>query len=105
VIPPGGSGEFVASMEQVLDVYRRPYDAQRPVVWMDESPRQLIRGARTPLPAAPGRVARDDYEDERCGVVSVFLAVEPLRGRRTVRVRERRTRNDWSYLLRDIARI
>ena len=52
MIPPGGSGEFVARMEQVLDIYKRPYDAQYPVVCMDESPRQLIRETRTPVPAA-----------------------------------------------------
>lgn len=105
MIPPEGNGEFVARMEQVLDVYRRPYDAQHPVVCMDESPRQLIRETRAPLPAAPGRVARYDYEYERCGVASVFLAVEPLSGQRSVQVRERRTRTDWSYFLRDIARL
>jgi len=92
-------------MEQVLDVYRRPYDARRPVVCMDESPRQLIRETRTPLVATPGRVARYDYEYERCGVASVFLAVEPLSGRRSIELRQRRTRADWSYFLRDIARL
>lgn len=91
-------------MEQVLDVYRRPYDALYPVVCMDESPRQLIRETRTPLPAQRGRAARYDYEYERCGVACVFLAVEPLSGQRRVRVMERRTRTDWSYFLRDIAR-
>lgn len=92
-------------MEQVLDVYRRPYDPQHPVVCMDESPRQLIRETRTPLPAERGRAARYDYEYERCGVASVFLAVEPLKGQRIVQVAERRTRIDWSYFLRDIARL
>ena len=92
-------------MEQVLDVYRRPHDATRPVVCMDESPRQLIRETRTPLPTAPGRAARVDYEYERCGVASVFLAVEPLTGQRIVRVTQRRTRMDWSFFLRDVARL
>jgi len=92
-------------MEQVLDVYRRACDSRHPVVCMDESPRQLIRETRTPIAAAPGRAARHDYEYERCGVASVFLAVEPLTGQRTVRVTQRRTRTDWSYFLRDIARL
>ena len=105
MIPPASSGEFVARMERVLDVYRRPYESPYPVVCMDESPRQLIRETRTPLPTARGRIARYDYEYERCGVCSVFLAVEPLSGQRIVRVTARRTRIDWSYFLRDIARL
>lgn len=92
-------------MERVLDVYRRPYESQYPVVCMDESPRQLIRETRTPLPTGRGRIARYDYEYERCGVCSVLLAVEPLSGQRIVRVTSRRTRTDWSYFLRDIARL
>ena len=90
-------------MEQVLDIYKRPYDPQAPVVCMDESPRQLIRETRTPVPAGPGRVARQDYEYERCGVCSVFMAVEPLSGQRAVRVTERRTRTDWAHFLKAIA--
>ena len=91
-------------MEQVLDVYRRPYDRLNPVVCMDESPRQLIRERRVPLPARPGRTARFDYEYERRGLANVFLAVEPLSGQRMVRVTERRTRTDWAHFIRDIAR-
>lgn len=104
MIPPGSSGEFVAGMEQVLDVYRQPYDRLHPVVCMDESPRQLIRETRAALPARPGRTARFDYEYERCGVASVFLAVEPLSGQRMVRVTQQRTRIDWAHFIRDIAR-
>lgn len=89
-------------MEQVLDVYKRPYDEQYPVVCMDESPRQLIRETRTPVAVCPGRMARQDYEYERCGV---FMAVEPLSGQRTVRVSERRTRTDWAHFLKDIAQL
>jgi hypothetical protein len=105
VIPPGGNGEFVAHMEQVLEVYKRPYDPLHPVVCMDESPRQLIRETRTPEPARRGVVARYDYEYERCGVASVFMAVEPLGGRRTVRVTERRTRTDWARFLKEIVKL
>lgn len=90
-------------MEQVLEVYKRPYDPQRPVVCMDESPRQLIRETRLPLSAGPGRGARHDYEYERCGVCEVFMAVEPLAGQRMVRVTERRTRMDWARFLGVIA--
>jgi hypothetical protein len=91
-------------MEQVLDVYKRPYDPLRPVVCMDESPRQLIRETRLPLPAGPGVVTRYDYEYERCGVCNVFLAVEPLAGKRIVEVTERRTKRDWALFLEEIAR-
>ena len=90
-------------MERVLDVYKRPYDLLHPVVCMDESPRQLIRETRTPLPPAPGIVARYDYEYERCGVCNVFLAVEPLAGKRIVAVTERRTMHDWALFLNDLA--
>jgi hypothetical protein len=103
VIPPKQSGAFVAQMERVLDVYKRPYDADRPVVCMDESPRQLIRHTRTPLPPSPGVPAREDYEYERCGVANVFVAVEPLGGKRLVRVTERKTKQDWAAFIREVA--
>lgn len=103
VIPPEHNGEFVAQMEQVLDVYKRPYDPLRPLICMDESPRQLIRATRMPLVAEPGNVEREDYEYERCGVCNVFMAVEPLAGKRFVRVTERKTRTDWAAFLEEIA--
>jgi hypothetical protein len=90
-------------MEGVLDVYRRPYDAARPVVCMDETPRQLIRHTKTPIPASAGQPAREDYEYERCGVCNVFMASEPLAGRRMTKVTERKTRKDWAVFLQDIA--
>lgn len=105
MIPPEQSGEFVAHMEQVLDIYKRPYDPLYPVVCMDESPRQLIGETRIPLPPIPGRAARYDYEYERCGVCNVFMAVEPLIGRRLVRVTERKTMVDWACFLSAIADI
>jgi hypothetical protein len=88
-------------MEQVLDVYKRPYDPLHPVVCMDESPRQLIREIRPPITG--GRGARYDYEYERCGACNVFLAVEPLAGRRVATVTEHRTKTDWAYFLEMIA--
>ena len=91
-------------MEQVLEVYKRPFDPLRPVVCMDESPRQLIRETRLPLPAGPGSVERYDYEYERCGVCTIFLAVEPLAGQRLVKITERRTKKDLSVFLEDVAR-
>ena len=91
-------------MEQVLDVYKRPYNEMRPVVCMDETPRQLIKETRTPLGAAPGRLNRYDYEYARCGVCNVFMACEPLGGRRFAKVTERKTKKDWAVFLEDIAR-
>jgi len=90
-------------MEMLLDVYRRPYDPRCPVVCMDESPRQLISEARVPVQAAPRRPARHDYEYRRCGVCAVFMAVEPLAGKRMVTVNERRTKRDWAHFLEEIA--
>jgi transposase len=103
VIPPGDNAEFVAQMEKVLDVYKRPYNKIYPVVCMDESPRQLIRETRIPIPARPGMTARHDYEYERCGVCNVFMAVEPLAGKRLVAITERKTKTDWALFLEQIA--
>ena len=83
-------------MEDVLEVYHRPYDAERPVVCMDECSKQLIGEVREPLPPKPGHVAKQDSEYERRGTANVFMAVEPLAGQRTTQVTERRTRVDWA---------
>jgi len=83
-------------MEDVLEVYHRPYDAERPVVCMDECSKQLIGEVRDPLPPKPGHVAKQDSEYERNGTANVFMAVEPLAGQRTTQVTERRTRVDWA---------
>jgi DDE superfamily endonuclease len=96
VIPPEQSGAFVAHMEDVLDVYQRPYDPQSPMVCMDEQPVQLIKEVRPPLPAAEGKPERYDYEYERNGTANIFMFTEPLRGLRTVSVREHKTAIDWA---------
>jgi hypothetical protein len=83
-------------MEDVLEVYHRPHNAQRPVVCMDECSKQLIGEVREPLPPKPGHVAKQDSEYERRGTANVFMAVEPLAGQRTTQVTERRTRVDWA---------
>jgi hypothetical protein len=89
-------------MEDVLDVYTRPYDPARPVVCLDETSRQLLAEVRPPLPAAPGRPARVDPEYAREGVVNLFLVSEPLRGWRQVRVSDRRTRLDFAHCVRQL---
>lgn len=103
MIPPEQNGSFVANMEMLLDVYKRPYDAGCPVVCMDESPKQLIAETRVPVPPSPGRPARHDYEYRRCGVCNVFLACEPLAGKRMITTSERRTKRDWARFLQEIA--
>jgi transposase len=90
-------------MEWVLTVYRRPFDPAYPVICMDETPRQLIRETRLPIPARPGQYERHDYEYARCGVCNVFMATEPLAGKRITKVTERRTKIDWAHFLSDIA--
>ena len=89
-------------MEHVLEVYKRPYDPNHPVVCMDETPRQLIKETRTPIPGAQGRPERHDYEYERCGVFNVFMANEPLAGKRMTKVTERKTKPDWAAFIHDI---
>jgi hypothetical protein len=83
-------------MEDVLDVYTRPYDPRYPQVCLDECSKQLLQESRAPLPVGPGQPQRVDYEYEREGVVNLFLVCEPLRGRRWVSVTERRTKVDWA---------
>ncbi len=103
MIPPDEDADFVAAMEQVLEVYQRPEDPAGPVVAMDERPVQLHKDLRPPLPAKPGRIARRDYEYKRIDVVSAFLFTIPLQAWRRVSIRERRTAIDWAeevkYLL------
>jgi len=92
-------------MEKVLDIYKRILDPKYPVVCMDESPKQLISETKVPILASPGRPARHDYEYRRCGVCNIFLACEPLAGKRMVRITERRAKRDWAYFIEEIARM
>jgi hypothetical protein len=90
-------------MEHVLDVYKRPYDPDYPVVCMDESPKQLIEESRTRIPMKPGQEAREDYEYVRHGVINIFMANEPLKGNRLVDVTETKTKKDWALFAARIA--
>ncbi|MFQ5631227.1 MAG: IS630 family transposase [bacterium] len=103
VIPPEQNSSFVAHMEMVLDVYKRPFNPLYPVVCMDESPKQLIAEIKIPIPASPGQPARYDYEYKRCGVCNIFLACEPLAGKRMVQITQRKTKKDWACFLEQIA--
>jgi hypothetical protein len=90
-------------MEDVLGVYKRPYDPRCPVVCLDETSKQLISELQTPVLPAPGQVARYDYEYVRNGVANIFMIFEPLAGRRNVEVTDRRTKKDYAQCLRKIA--
>ncbi len=103
MIPPKQNGSFVANMEMVLDVYKRPFDPLFPVVCMDESPKQLIEETKVPIAASPGKPAKYDYEYKRCGVCNIFMACEPLAGQRMVKITERKTKRDWACFLEEIA--
>ena len=87
-------------MEDVLEVYARPYDPKRPVVCLDEASKELHSTPRGSLPMVPGQPVRQDYEYERHGVCNLFLSLEPLTGRRKVRVTDRRTAQDFAEELR-----
>lgn len=102
VIPPEQNAEFVAAMEDVLEVYQRPRDPQRPLVCLDEQSKQLIRETRAPIPAAPGRPERIDYEYERNGTANLFMLFAPLEGWRHVEVTERRTKTDFAEVIRQL---
>jgi len=98
VIAPENNSAFVANMEKVLDVYKESYSAEFPVVCMDESPKQLIQEGKPSVAIKPGQDARVDYEYVRHGVVNIFMANEPLKGKRYVQVTEFKTKKDWAGL-------
>lgn len=89
-------------MEDVLEVYTRPYDPQRPVICMDEVNKQVLCDVREPLPMRPGQVRREDYEYARGGVLNLFCFCEPLRGWRRVTVTDRRTKVDWAEQIQQL---
>jgi len=99
-LPPAQDARFVAAMEDVLEVYARPYDARRPVVCVDEAAKQLLGQVRAVLPLEPGRPERADNEYERHGTCALFIAFEPLAAKRHVQVKERRTALDTAHFVR-----
>jgi len=96
VIPPEADAEFVAGMEDVLDIYAKAYDPACPVLCMDEQPVQLLKETHTPIPATAQHARRVDYEYERAGTANIFMFTEPLAGWREVRVRASKTKADWA---------
>jgi hypothetical protein len=105
VIPPKADAAFVAAMEDVLDVYKRPRDPARPLVCLDETSRQLTMETRAPQPMRKGLPARRDYEYKPNGTANLFMLFAPLEGWRHVEVTERRTAVDYANILRDLADI
>jgi transposase len=101
-IPPQANGEFVARMEAMLALYHRPYDPQRPLICLDEKSKELHGEIGEPLPTQPGKPARQDYEYVRNGTANLFLWFEPLAGRRQGKVTERRTKQDWAQMVREL---
>ena len=101
-MPAIQSSDFVANMENVLDVYKRPYSEDYPVVCMDESPKQLIAETRISEKLKDG-TKLIDYEYSRKGVCNIFIANEPLAGKRTVKITKRKTKKDWAIFIKDIA--
>ena len=97
---PEVSGEFVARMEDVLDLYEEEYDADRPVVCLDETSKQMVAHTRTPIKAGPGRPKRKDYEYKRTGTRNLFMFCEPKGGWRHIEVTERRTAVDFAEQMR-----
>jgi len=103
VIPPLQNGDFVANMGKVLEVYKREYNPDFPVVCMDESPKQLIGENKLPIKAKPGCWEKYDYEYRRNGVCNIFMANEPLQGKRYVKVTKTKTKKDWAEYLSELA--
>ena len=101
-MPRKQNAEFVACMEDVLEVYHRPFDAARPLVCLDETSKQLISETRPSRPAKPGRTKRIDPEYRRNGTTSVFMMSVPLEGKRHVRVREHRKREDFAAVVEEL---
>ena len=102
VIPPKANGEFVANMEEVLEIYAKSYDPTRPVLCMDEQPVQLVKETRQPIAGTAKRPRRVDYEYERAGTASIFMFTEPLSGWREATARESKTKIDWAL---EVARL
>ena len=102
MIPPEQNADFVCAMEDVLEVYHRPRNPQKPVVCFDEASKQLVKETRLPIPAAPGRLLTADYEYERNGTANLFMMFEPLAGQRHVKVTARRTAVDYAQVVREL---
>ena len=103
MIPPEANAAFVAAMEDVLEVYQRPHDPERPLVCLDETSKQMVAETRAPIPAQPGQKARHDYEYERNGVANLFMIFAPLEGWRHVKVTDHHAAIDYAQVLKELS--
>ncbi len=95
--------EYRKRMYDILDLYQEPYNPKKPVIGIDEKPKQLIGDKRPPIPMKPGTPEKYDYEYIRNGKANIFVAVDPKAGKRTIQVTERRTKQDFAQFLKTIA--
>lgn len=102
-ISPKADAAFVCQMEEVLDVYKRPYDPKRPQVCMDEMPKQLLAEKYDPLPIQLGQAPKQDYEYERKGTANLFMLFEPLAGQRYIQTSAHRTAIDWAQVMKTLS--
>ena len=102
-IPPKANAAFVCQMEDVLEVYKLPYDPKRPLICMDEMPKQLLADKQDPFPCQAGQPARQDYGYERHGVADLFMIFEPLAGKRFVEVTEKRRKLEWATVMKQVS--
>ena len=93
----------MCNMEDVLQVYTRPLDDKRPLLCVDEMPKQLLSETREPLPVTPGKPARQDYEYKRGGVADVFMVFEPLVGKRYIEITDQRRREEWARVMQKVS--
>lgn len=103
MIPPDGNAAFVAAMKDVIEVYHRPHDPDRPVVCVDETSKQPIVETRNPIPAKPGQPRRVDYEYKRNGTANLFMMFAPLEGWRDVKVTDQRAAVDYARMLKKLS--
>jgi hypothetical protein len=89
-------------MEDVLDMYKKPYNKAYPLVCVDEKSKQCVKEKRIPIPASPGKIERYDTEYERNGTCNIFMAVEPLQGKRYTKITDHRKKEDWAYFIKDL---
>jgi transposase len=102
-IPPKANAAFVCQMEEVLEVYKCPYDPHRPQICIDEMPQQLLAEKYAPLPLQPDHVPKQDYEYERQGTANIFILFEPLAGKRYIQTTARRTAMDWAHVMKTLS--
>jgi len=94
--------EFRKRMYDLLDLYEEPYNPQKPIIGLDEKPKQLIEDSRTPIQLKPGKIAKQDYEYIRRGKANIFMAIEPKGGKRNTQVTDRRTKKDFAFFVKEL---